>query len=294
MHNESLRTVADSLYFPRKLNTGPETRRQYRYAFDDWAKCLGHDPTLADLDDDKLTVWMRALMDRKPALSPWTINERVGRIKTLWTWLAKRRHVDTFPTVQKLHCPDPTPRAWTQEQLARLFAAADLEGGLIASVPARLWWRARLAFHWFSGERKGAVDALRWEWVDTARGVAVIPAAVRKGRRKPGVYHLPPALTASLDEIRYPERDLVFPWDRSPDTYWLRWNRILKHAGLPPGRKSKTQALRVSHATWINKQGDDATRSLMHGDPATTRRHYLDPTFDDAQNPLFIPWSPTG
>lgn len=292
MLNDSLWTVCEGLYFPRKLNTGPETRRQYRYALNDWARTLGREPTLADLDDDRLTLWMRAMMDRRPALSPWTINERAGRVKTLWTWLAKKQYVSTFPTVQRLACPEPTPRAWTQEQLAKLFAGADLEGGLIGGVPARLWWKARLAWHWFTGERKGATDALTWGMLDLGRGMAVLPAEIRKGRRKPAIYTLPPALVELLRLIEAPARDLVFPWDKSPDTYWLHWDRILRHAGLPGGRKSKTHSLRVSHATWRDKLGEDASRALLHSDPATTRKHYIDASFSPESNPLFVPWQP--
>lgn len=290
---DTLWSLCESIYFPRRLTIGPETRRQYHYALNDFGLVLGHEPTEADLTDDALLVWMRALLDRE--LSPWTINERVGRVKTLWSWLARRGRLTTFPTVTRLPCPEPTPRAWTQEELARLFAAADLEGGRIDVVPARLWWRARLAFHWFTGERKGAVDALRQEWCDLARGKCWIPAHVRKGRRKPATYDLPPPLVACLSAIWQPPRALVFPWDRHRDVYWLRWNRILRNAGLPGGAKRKTHALRVSHASWRAKAGDDPSRALLHSDPATTRRHYLDPALlDEARTQLFVPWESGG
>lgn len=286
--------LCETLFFPRKLEIGPDTRRQYRYALNDWARTLGHEPTLIDLDDDSLLVWMRALMDRRDPrpLSPWTINERVGRVRSLWTWLAKRGLINTFPTCRRIPAPDPAPRAWTQEELARLFAAADLEGGLIGKVPARLWWRARLAFHWFCGERKGAVDALRRDWVrlDSTPPVAIIPASVRKGRKKNAVYHLPLPLVQALRAIWQPPRELMFESDRSDATYWKTWDRILKRAGLPTGRRSKTQALRISHATWQKKLGGDPTKALMHSDPMTTIKHYIDAAFDPPPAPLFEPW----
>jgi integrase len=296
--NIELWHLCQNLFFPRKLEIGPDTRRQYRYALDDWARCLGRPATLADLDDDALLIWMRVLMDRRTPrrLSPWTINERVGRVRSLWTWLAKRGIVNTFPTCRRIPAPDPTPRAWTREEIAKLFAAADLEGGLLAGIPSRLWWRARLAFHWFTGERKGAVDALRMEWVllDNDPPVAVVPAVVRKGRRKPAVYHLPMSLVVELRAIWQPDRELVFPFDRSPGMYYKIWTRILKRAGLPLGPKSKTQALRVSHATWRKKMGGDPTQALMHSDPLTTIKHYLDARFDDPPPPLFDPWNKAG
>ena len=286
--------ICERSFFPRKLELGPETRKQYRYALDDFGRVLGRQPEESDLTDDALLLWMRAMLDRRPPLSPWTINERVARVKCLWTWMGKRGLIRTFPTVPRLACPEPTPRAWTAEELARLFAAADLEGGLIGPVPARLWWQARLCFHWFTGERYGAVKALRQDWCDLERGVCTIPANVRKGRRKPATYHLPPPLIAALRSIWQPPRELVFPWPLSDCAYWLRWNRILRHAGLPPGRRSKTQALRISHATHRQQQGDDPTKALMPSDPATTLRFYLDASFDPPPRPLFDPRQGTG
>lgn len=289
---DTLWELCQRLYFPRKLTLGPETRRQYGYALNDWGRVLGHTPALADLDDDNLLLWMRHLLDRRPALSPWTINERVGRVKTLWTFLAKRALIRCFCTVPRLPCPEPTPRAWTREQLAALFAACDLEGGRIGPVPARLWWRARGGFHFGTGARKGEGDALRQEWCDLQAACIVVPPLFRKGRKKPGIYSMPPWLVESFAAIWRPERTLVFPWDRGPACYWLRWNRILRNAGLPSGRKSKTQALRITHASWCKKLGGDATKALGHSDPSTTMRFYLDQRFDDPPEPMFDPTEP--
>ncbi len=289
---ETLWGLCESMFFPRRLETGPDTRRQYKYAINDFARTLGHTPTLADLDDDALLIWTRNLIDRRKngkPLSAWTVNEKVGRVKTLWNWLARRGVVEKFPTVGRIPVPEPSPRAWHEDELQRLFAAADLEGGLIAGIPARLWWQARLAFHWATGERKGAADQLRQEWVNLQRGFCTIPATARKGGRKPACYAIPDWLAECLLAIWLPKRDLVFPWDRSPAVYWLRWNRILKNAGLPAGPRSKTKALRISHATWRKKRGDDPTKALMHSDPSTTRKYYLDSTFEDQPSPLFDP-----
>lgn len=282
----TLTEICRTVYFPRKLDTGPITRRQYAMAITDFGRCLGREPTAKDLTDDNLLLWTRALLDREPPLSRWTINALVGRLKALWNWLGRRGYLTTLPTIKPLAVPEPTPRAWTLDELAALFHGADLEGGLIAEIPARLWWQARIAFHWWCGARKGEGDALRQDWVDLNRGIATIPAIARKGRRKPATYHLPLPLVQSLAAIWLPRRALVFPWPFDPTTYWLRWNRILKHAGLPPGRRSKTQALRISFATWQRQQGADASRALMHSDPMTTARFYLDRSFETPPKPL--------
>jgi len=290
MTSNSLWILCEQNFFPLNLECGSETRRQYRYALNDWGRVLGHVPNIDDLTDDALRLWIREMLDRQPRLSKWTINERVGRVKTLWNWLARRGVVKTFPTVKRIPVPDPTPKAWLKDELSRLFESAEQEQGTICGIPAGCWWSARIGFHWYSGERKGAVDALKWDWVDlfSEYPAAVIPADVRKGRKKNGIYQLPAPLVDLLKAILNPVRELVFPQE-APTMYWHYWNRILKRANLPVGPKSKTKALRISHASWLDHEGENATESLMHGDSATTKKFYIDPRLRKSRKPLFDP-----
>jgi hypothetical protein len=289
---QNLWSLCQSQYFPRRRSIrSAKTRRAYQYSIAALSKHLGREAQLSDLDDEIMEVWLTAELNRVKSVE--TARHRLAKLLALWTWAAKRGLVPTFPTIERPRAPVPVPRAWQQHELARLFAAADLEGGLIGPVPARLWWRARLAFHWFCGERKGAVDLLRQEWVylDSDPPACVIPAEARKGGFKPACYRLPPPLIEALRRIWEPSRELVFPWPHSEGKYFRDWNRILIRAHLPVGRKFKTQALRVSHATWKKKMGGDATASLMHSDPAVTIRSYLDPRMAaDDDKPLFVPW----
>jgi integrase len=258
----------------------------------DFGRFLGHDPTLADLDDDIVTGWQKHLKGSK--LSRFTVNERVGRVIRLWTFLAKRRLVERFPSIKRLRCPEIVPAAFTAEQLKALFDSAEEEGGRIAGVRASHGWQALLAFIWSTGERKGATLALRWDWIDRKAMLIVIPAQYRKGRQKAGVYHLWPEVAELIDRIALPKRELVFPWDRNAGMYWKDWNRLLVRAGLPADGKHKTKALRVSHASWLKALGGDPTAALMHGDSATTIKHYLDPRLlAKNERVLFVPWQST-
>jgi len=277
----TLWALAQKQLFPRRVSIGSETQRQYRYAIADFGRFLGHDPVAADLDDDILVAYQKHLIERRKStggkLSAWTINERVGRLRALWTFLAQRRIVEQFPTVLRLKIPELIPKAFTQEQLAALFKAADEMPGRIGGVIARHWWQALIAFVLSTGERKGATLALRWDWIDFKGKLIIIPAEVRKGRQKNGIYELWPEVAKLLERIRKPVREVVFPDDRNPSMYWKDWDRILKLAGLPGGPKSKTQGLRISHASFLKMMGGDPTAALMHGDAATTIKHYLDP-----------------
>jgi integrase len=290
--SDTLWSLCQKVYFPRRANTGEETQRQYRYSIASFGRFLGRDPVFADLDDNLLVGWQEQLRATKKGngdpLSAWTINEKVGRVRTLWTFLAQRRLVERFPTVLRLKTPELIPTALTHEQLGKLFQAADEMPGRIGGVRARHWWPAFLLFVWSTGERKGASLALRWEWVDFDRNLIVIPAHARKGGKKNGIYPLWPELAQLLDRIKEPKRELVFPDERCGTMYYKDWNKLLELAGIPADSKHKTQGLRVSHASWIKLMGGDPTEALMHGDVATTIRHYLDPRMSRAKKRLLF------
>lgn len=262
-------------YFPKRLEIrSEETRRQYNGALRQFAKHLGRQPVPSDLNDDTVVAWVKAMQDAGGSI--YSIRERLGRVLTLWTWLAKRRRVETFPTISRPSGPEPEPFAWTEGELAKLFDAASRENGDIAGIPGWLWWPAWLAFVFNTGERYGAARQLRWKWVNLETGVVTIPATVRKGGKKRGVYTLWPEVIALLRKIEHPKRDLVFPFPWHAGSYYNHFNRILKRAGLPHGRKQKTHCLRATHATMKTVLGVDASRALGHSDAATTRRHYID------------------
>lgn len=286
--------VCNTLYFRLRLTIRSEkTRYQYRLAVQQFGEHLGRPATLADLQDDLLTMWMSRLLDLKLAVD--TVRERVGRIQTLWSWLAKRGVVLRWPTVLRPPAPDPLPTALTEDQLRRLFLSARKERGFIGCIPADLWWISFMAFVWNTSERKGAVLAVRIEWLDLERRVCTIPPDVRKGRRKWGVYELWSETIPLLRAVVAvnPLRDLVWPWDRHEVSYYTSYNRILRDAGIPVNRKTKTHGLRCSHATWLEVAGGNPTKQLGHGDRATTDRHYIDPRMIHSDQPkLFIPWQP--
>lgn len=278
-------------YFKRQLPPlSPKTIHQYGIAIRHFTAFLGHAPTAADLTDDALVYWVNhILQDKRLAVN--TARERMGRILTLWNWMARRGYVATFPTQKRPPAPENTPIALDEAQLRRLFDEATREHGHIAGIPARHWWVTFLAFVFSTSERKSASLALRWEWIDFARGVVVIPPEVRKGSRKAGRYTLWPEVAALLASIREPSRELVFPWPYDDATYFNRFGRMMRRAGLPDDRRHKTHSLRVSHATWRKVMGGDPTKQLGHSDAATTAKSYLDPRFlqvDDVR--LFVPW----
>lgn len=278
MKNIELWAVCTRHYFPQNLRISSEdTRRQYRFAVRDFTGILDRRPLVSDLTDANLARLVRYLRESRQ-LKPVTINERIGRLKSLWTWLAKRGHVRKFPTIGRLPEAEQLPTAWSEPELHRLYIAAGSMPGMVGAIPASEWWQGLLSWLWYTGERIGATLAMQWEHIDLRGAVATLPAEIRKQRRKSACYRLPPALVQRLVAMRDKTRSpIVFAWEKSLCSYYLEWNRLLRIAGLPGGRKRKSQSMRVSHATWLTVAGGNAAASLLHLDAATTRAHYLDP-----------------
>lgn len=147
---------------------------------------------------------------------------------------------------------------------------------MIGKVCAADWW---VAFHVFvltTGERTEATLACRWEWINDD-GRIVIPASVRKGRRKAMTYRLTPLTLHYLDRLRTNGDELIFarPW-KCIETFYLHYTRLLKRAGLPTGRRWKPQMLRRTFGTYAKLAGND--NPLDHESLSTFRKHYNDPT----------------
>lgn len=277
--------LACELYFPSRMRIRSAlTKRQYWFAVEHLGLMLGREPLASDLNDETLVTFTRWLESRN--LAPKTVNERVGRLKTMATWLWRKGLLPNGPTVEKIPEPIRTPRAWTRTQLADLFQAAQSMPGRVGVFRAAVWWSAFLSVAWFTGERTHAMLALRWDWLEA--DVLHVPGEVRKGGRKDATYVLPPECLARLVPLSGTS-PLIFPWHLTECSFYLHFDRLLRLAGLPTGRLNKLQKVRRSHATWLREAGGDPTRSLLHDSPETTIRHYLDPTINRQAPQLFDP-----
>jgi len=274
------------------------TRKHYRYAINCFGKFLGRAANEADLNDDTMVAWMQSLIakteDKENPRSIDTMRSYVERVRALWRFLNDRGEVPTRPTFSLPPLPEPVPIALDESQIHRLFEAALCRPGLVDGIPARYWWPALFGFAFCTSERRGAIFALRWEWVDLQTKSVSIPAIVRKGGLKNATYRLWDEVCWLLSRIVEPRRELVFPWPHSDATYYHRYGRILIDAQIPNTRKHKTHSLRVTHNTWTRVMTGEHSPLLMHADKATSERHYEDRRFT-VREPvkLPIPWQIT-
>lgn len=270
--SETLWSICQKRYFLISSRIRCEaTRAQYRFALNNLAAFVGHEPTPEDLSDDAVSGMMGLLA--RQGLAPKTINERRGRINAIWSWLAKRGEVKTWPTVGPMTEPERAPLAWQRDELSAILAECDVEGGRIAGIPARLWWTSLHYVMWDSSERIGALMGACWPMLTA--DYLTLPAEIRKGRQMDRVYHLHPETLSLLESIKQPVRQLIWPWDRHPSLLWSRYKRILKRAGLTFDRKSMFHRMRKSVASHYQAAGGDASALLGHQDARSTRA-YID------------------
>jgi integrase len=249
-----------------------KTKQHYRFALGDLARVVGHPPTVEDLTDDNVTAVMMDLLSR--GRCERTANERRDRINALWTWLAKRGIAKAFPTTLRLVEPERIPLGWMREELPVLFEAFEQETSVIAGVPGSAWWKSLHHALWNSSERIGALVQCTWQNLNPPW--LVVPAEVRKGKRTDRAYKLSDEAIASIESIRQPARNLIWPWPYNYYYLWTRYRIIRERAGLPIDRYSSFHRMRKSVASHFEALGGNAMQLLGHSSRRQTLK-YLDP-----------------
>ncbi len=285
------RVVCSDYYFTNNLDIRDEkTCIQYHIAWDNFDEAIERPAIMSDLTDENIVKMMRMLMKR--GLAARTINERRGRIHTFWTFMAKRGFWAKFPTTGCLPVIQRIPKALSHAQLLSLWNACLAQPGYIGKVPAGIYWSRLMALAWNTSERKSALLAFKWKWIDFDSGTIHVEAEVRKGKRKEMLYYLWPDVIELLSHIpRDEEREEILPWTLCESSFYVQLANIMRRAGLPHERRMKMQCIRVSHATWLEVGGGNATERLGHEFRATTRKCYLDTRILKPSGPaLYRPW----
>lgn len=245
----------------------------YRYTIRPFDKFLGRPATLADFEE--LTV-ARFLASRVRERAPATAGKDRAQLRAMWEFAARRKLVDTWPTIPMVKVPERVPEAWLAEEMEKIIASAMRETTSYDGIPASLWWKALLLLAYDTGERATAMLSLKWRGF---RGSHVIyEAEARKGKRRDICRDISVETADAMLAIRGdrgPE-DEVFPWPRQRSYVWKRLEIILERAGLPHGRKDKFHKIRKTTASYFEAAGGNAQQLLDHADPATTKK-YLDP-----------------
>jgi integrase len=275
--NPEIRSLSDLCleYVARKLTTSPvNTISRYSGAIKNMQQVLGREPVIADLTDENLSEIMSVVLKRNRSKA--TANNIRKRFIALWNYACRQDYLRIHSETAKLTEAKRVPIAWTRPQLAQLFQECSKQTGHVAGVPAADWWHSLHAVLWDTGERIGAVLAVRWEWIDLHSRHLTIPAEARKGGQNDLQWELHPTTIALLLRIREPARKLVWPFPFDPSTLWNRYKRLLESAGLPSDRKHKFHCMRKSVASYFEAAGGNATALLSHSSRNVTIDSYID------------------
>lgn len=268
----TLNDFLNDIYAPIK-GISDRTAKLYSYTIGCFAETLGREPELSDLQELPVAKFLAHRVRTKQAA---TASKDRAQLRALWEFAARRKLVDTWPTIPTVKIPRRVPEAWLTEELQRLLDSAKAEKTVVCGIPGGLWWRAILMLCYDTGERIGAVLALKWSGVRA--GSVLFRAEDRKGRRSDILRDVSPETMLAMLAIkgsRGPD-DNVFPWDRKHTYIWTRLKIILQRAGLPAGRRDKFHKIRRTTASYAEAAGLSAQKLLDHASPITTAA-YIDP-----------------
>lgn len=258
---------------------------------------LGHEPTIDDLDDLTIAKFLRwrattVHYAKRGLISPASLAKDSAHIRTLWNWCAKKRmkrangELLEFPDYARPRVPKPRPVAYTVEELQRLVAAAKHRKGYIVSgLPAAWYWTTKLQAMFQTGERIGAILAIRWGEVDLERCALTFLAATRKGHRETITRAITPELARMLATQKRAAGDLVWPWleGRKILSCYASLKVLCRVAGVP---YHPFHSIRKSTASYLKRAGKSAKTQLGHSSEEMAERHYYDERITGVESAL--------
>lgn len=262
---------------------------------------LGHEPTVDDLDDLTIAKFLRwratTVHDAKRGLiSPASLAKDSAHIRTLWNWCAKKRmkrangELLEFPDYARPRVPKPRPVAYTVDELRLLVAAArHRKGYIVPGMPAAWYWTTKLQAMFQTGERIGAILAIRWGEVDLERSALTFLAATRKGHRETITRAITPELARMMATQRRASDALVWPWleGRKILSCYASLKVLCRLAGVP---YHPFHSIRKSTASYLKAAGKSAKTQLGHSSEEMAERHYYDQRITGVESALdFLP-----
>ena len=260
-------------YYAPLTGVSARTVTLYGYTLRSFGEFLGRPATTDDLEELTVARW---LTHRVRTKAPATAAKDRTQIRALWAWANRRGYCSTWPSTPKIVVPERVPEAWLSDELQRLLDEVAKETTLVCGFKMAAVLKAVLLTAYWTGERIGAIVALKCK--DVRGQTVVFRAEGRKGRARDILRDISEDCAAALEAIRRTPDDLAIPWDRSHTYLWGRLGIILRRAGLPSGRDCKFHRIRKTAASYYEAAvgPGSAQRLLAHSSPKVTQR-YLDP-----------------
>jgi integrase len=255
---------------------------------------VGHDITLAELDENIVSRWTAWMEDQNYAAETCKSKQRM--LLAVWRYAAD---FDVVPEprkrrIRKVRKATPMTTCWTLAEIEKLLAAVDTAfgphnyAGMCANT-SQAWWEKNVVGHRYrnidprafwtafirtafdSGLRLSDVLAMRREDIDFDTGVLVMQ---QQKTGQPIVCTLTPETLAAIDATYPPDREFVFPWAKNwRQKFHLRFRTLVDAAGI---RKGTTKWLRRSRATYAEKDAPGMARRVLGHSSSDTWKRYFD------------------
>lgn len=221
--------------------------------------------SVADLEPQRINCWLDSLTCSKQTRS----NYRRQACTIVKAALGPDA-AHCIDRIRKVKAPLPPPVAWTKEELSRLLHhARNLTGTLQSGCPSSLFFHCWVLLGYSVGLRFSDLLHLRVNQIRDGRLYTV--------QSKTGdalVQVLPNECARILNELSVLSPDgTLFKWALSARWLRIRWNRLVKAAGLT----GTCKWLRRTGATWVEAtQPGMSSRFLGHRSPELSMKHYVD------------------
>ncbi len=258
-------------------NLDAKTMRLYGMLLERLRAFLGHEPTVADLDDLVISRYLRDRATqscRGKQVRPATVQKDKVMIQAAWNLAARKRWAAEFPELPRIKVAKslPTGRAYTADDVAKLVRRARLRKGRTGGKPSCWWWSTLIYMAYCSGERLSALLALRWREVDLVRRRVRFLGDTRKGRTHDIERDFTQQLADMLASREGKPEELVWPWDRQQASLWTSLQLLCRLADV---KYRGFHGLRRTRASYAALAGGTAaaTQVLDHSDPKLQERY---------------------
>lgn len=249
----------------------PGWQHQIEHRCEALCRFLGSDPPIEAVDSDAVNRFLASL---KCVWKPETVHGYRACIHAVWMWAYQERLTDTPPArLRRVHVRQHIIRAYTADELRRLYRACDGLTGCIPGTPCPkpIWWRAYVAAAYSTALRRGCLLALERRQI-AADGMCCV-VACKTGKLT--VRRLDKTALAGITAIaaRCKTR-LAFPRAGSRRLFFreFRYLRIL--AGVFTG---SAKWIRRSAISYAERERPGAGAMLGgHSDERVTVRSYRD------------------
>ena len=231
---------------------------------------------------------------RPKAHKPGSVNKELRNLRAMLRVAKKMGLIDSVPPIDRdvfLREPKRLPRPVGGDLLERIWAAAEQAVyPRLRELPAADWWRSIILAAVTTGYRRGPLLALRWEWIDLARGAIAVPAEDDKAGRdrlKP----LHPELRKWLLRIRTADPH-VWPWPHNIRLFTRQWHKLQSVAGIPKKEHTTFHRLKSTCLTWSSQVASPPVTQYLgdHASYKTTIQYYAAPAgIEDAVGRLPVP-----